>query len=140
MLRCLSSRRFLRCLPGAALSLALVTLAAAPAAAQSTNPKPPVERYDDPVGNGIAIGAALGAITGVAITGALYAHCNDLCDAPAEAADLRHVCRAQRGCGRRRGLAGGQAAQGQAAAWSCPSPSTSGPIARSARVHLQWRF
>ena len=48
MLRCLSSRCFLRCLPGAALSLALVSLAAAPAAAQSTNPKPPVERYDDP--------------------------------------------------------------------------------------------
>jgi hypothetical protein len=84
MLRCLSCRRLPRCLPGAALSLALVTLAAAPAAAQSTDPKPPVERYDDPVGNGIAIGAALGAITGVVITGALYAQCNDLCDAPAE--------------------------------------------------------
>ena len=64
MLRRLSSRCFLRCLPGAALSLALVSLAAAPAAAQATNPKPPVERYDDPVGNGIAIGAALGAIRG----------------------------------------------------------------------------
>ena|SRR5688572_19335443 len=84
MLRCVSFRCIIRCLPGAALSLTLVSLAAAPAAAQSSNPKPPVERYDDPVGNGIAIGAALGAITGVAITGALYAHCNDLCDAPAE--------------------------------------------------------
>ena len=84
MLRCLSSR-FPRCCPGAALTLALVTLAAAPAAAQSTNPKPPVERYDDPVGNGIAIGAALGAIAGVAITWALYDQCHALCDAPAEA-------------------------------------------------------
>jgi hypothetical protein len=84
MLRCLSFRRSYPCLPGAALTLALVGLAAAPAAAQSSNPKPPVERYDDPVGNGIAIGAALGAISGVVITGALYAQCHDLCDAPAE--------------------------------------------------------
>jgi hypothetical protein len=84
MLRCLSSR-FPRCCPGAALTLALVILAAAPAAAQSTNPTPPVERYDDPVGNGIAVGAALGAIGGVAITWALYDQCHALCDAPAEA-------------------------------------------------------
>jgi hypothetical protein len=82
---CLSSRRFPRCSPGAVLGLALVSLAAAPAAAQSTNSKPPVERYDDPVGNGIAIGAALGAIGGVAITWALYDQCHALCDAPAEA-------------------------------------------------------
>lgn len=85
MLRCPSSRYVSRRIPGVALSFALVSFAAAPAAAQSINPSPPVERYDDPVGNGIAIGAALGAITGVVITGALYAHCNDLCDAPAEA-------------------------------------------------------
>ena len=60
-------------------------LAAAPAAAQSTTGPAATERYDDPVGNGIAIGAALGAIGGVVITGALYAQCDDLCDAPAEA-------------------------------------------------------
>jgi hypothetical protein len=82
MLRCLPSRRSLRCVPGAALSLALVSLSAAPAAAQFTSPKPPVERYGDPVGNGIAIGGALGAIGGLVATGALYAPCNGLCDVP----------------------------------------------------------
>jgi hypothetical protein len=69
-----------------ALSLAVVSLGAAPAAAQSTPPAHTTpnatERYDDPVGNGIAIGAALGAIGGVVLTGALYAQCHDLCDAP----------------------------------------------------------
>jgi len=70
------------------LSLTLATLVAAPAAAQ---PAPSIrtastvtERYDDPVGNGIAIGAALGAIGGVVMTGALYANCHNLCDAPDE--------------------------------------------------------
>ena len=76
----------------ALLSLALGSLAA-PAAAQtgahpaqsSTRPATTVtERYDDPVGNGVAIGAALGAIGGVVMTGALYANCHDLCDAPDE--------------------------------------------------------
>jgi len=82
MLRCQSFRS---CLPCAVLSLALAGAAATPAAAQSTtDPPPPVERYDDPVGNGIAIGAALGAIGGLVVTGALYAQCDDLCDAPAE--------------------------------------------------------
>ena len=81
MLRRLSSRFPCR-FPGAALALALLALAAAPAAAQPTNPKPPVERYDDPVGNGIAIGAALGAIGGVVFTGALYRNCHGLCDTP----------------------------------------------------------
>lgn len=84
MFRCLSSRCLHHGVPAAALSLALIGLAAVPAAAQSTNPKPAVERYDDPVGNGIAIGAALGAIGGVLVTGALYAQCDSLCDAPAE--------------------------------------------------------
>jgi hypothetical protein len=56
-----------------------------PAAAQPPAPRDAAERYDDPVGNGIAIGAALGAIGGVVMTGALYAHCRNLCDAPAEA-------------------------------------------------------
>ena len=82
MIRCPSFRRFHPCLPVVALSLALVGLAAAPAAAQSADPKPPVERYDDPVGNGIAIGAALGAIGGVVFTGALYRNCHGLCDTP----------------------------------------------------------
>ena len=85
MLRFLPVRCSPSCFRGVALTLVLVSLAAAPAAAQSTDPNPPVERYEDPVGNGIAIGAALGAISGVVITGALYAQCDDLCDAPAEA-------------------------------------------------------
>jgi hypothetical protein len=68
-----------------ALTLAAACLTAAPVAAQSSMPDDAAERYDDPVGNGIAIGAALGAIGGVVVTGALYAQCNDLCDAPAEA-------------------------------------------------------
>ncbi len=84
MSRCLSFRPLSQGVPIAALSLALVSYAAAPAAAQSTSPKPPVERYDDPVGNGIAIGAALGAIGGLVVTGVLYRQCHDLCDAPAE--------------------------------------------------------
>jgi hypothetical protein len=83
MRRCLPSR-LLRAVAGAALSLPLVAAGARPAAAQPPGPKPPVERYDDPVGNGIAIGAALGAIGGVVIAGAMYAQCDDLCDAPAE--------------------------------------------------------
>jgi hypothetical protein len=82
MSRCPSFRCRPHGLPLVALSLALVSLAAAPAAAQATRPKPPVERFDDPVGNGIAIGAALGAIGGVVFTGALYAGCHDLCDTP----------------------------------------------------------
>ena len=72
MLRCLFSRCSLRCVPGAALSVALVSFPAAPAAAQFTNPKPPVERYDDPAGNGIAVGTALGAIGGVVATAQLF--------------------------------------------------------------------
>jgi len=68
-----------------ALTLAAACLTAAPVAAQSAPVQPATERYDDPVGNGVAIGAALGAIGGVLMTGALYAQCNDLCDAPAEA-------------------------------------------------------
>jgi MFS family permease len=69
----------------AALILAAGGLTAAPAAAQSAPARPATERYDDPVGNGIAIGAALGAIGGVVLTGALYAQCDDSCDAPAKA-------------------------------------------------------
>lgn len=68
-----------------ALILAGGCATAAPAAAQPAPARPAVERYDDPVGNGIAIGAALGAIGAVVVTGALYAQCDDLCDAPAEA-------------------------------------------------------
>jgi len=82
MLRCLSFRCFLPRRSVVALSLAVAGLAAAPAAAQSTQQKPAVERYDDPVGNGIAIGAALGAIGGVVFTGALYRNCHGLCDTP----------------------------------------------------------
>lgn len=67
------------------LILAAGCLTAVPAAAQSTPAQPATERYDDPVGNGIAIGAALGALSGVVVTGALYAQCDELCDAPAEA-------------------------------------------------------
>ena len=67
-----------------ALVLAAGCLTTVPAAAQSPA-RPAIERYDDPVGNGIAIGAALGAIGAVVVTGALYAQCDDLCDAPAEA-------------------------------------------------------
>ena len=68
-----------------ALVLAAACLTAAPVAAQSPPARPAIERYDDPVGNGIAIGAALGAIGGVVLTGALYAQCDDSCDAPAKA-------------------------------------------------------
>jgi hypothetical protein len=68
-----------------ALTLACAGVTAGPVAAQSAPPPPANERYDDPVGNGVAIGAALGAIGGVLVTGALYAQCNDSCDAPAEA-------------------------------------------------------
>jgi hypothetical protein len=82
MLRILSATRLFRCLPGAALSLIVVSLTAAPAAAQSSRPPLPVERYDDPVGNGIAAGAALGAIGGVVMTGVLYRQCHARCDAP----------------------------------------------------------
>jgi hypothetical protein len=82
MLRCLSFRCFLPRRSVVALSLAVAGLAAAPAAAQSTQQKPAVERYDDPVGNGIAIGAALGAIGGVVFTGALFRNCHGLCDTP----------------------------------------------------------
>ena len=82
MLRCLSFRCFRPRRSVVALSLAVAGLAAAPAAAQSTQQKPAVERYDDPVGNGIAIGAALGAIGGVVFTGALYRNCHGLCDTP----------------------------------------------------------
>src|SRR3954464_5392520 len=81
MFRSLSFSR----LPVITLSLALAGLAAPPPGAQTTKPAPPGESYDDPVGNGIAIGAALGAIGGIVVTGALYAQCGDLCDAPAEA-------------------------------------------------------
>jgi hypothetical protein len=63
--------------------LAAACLTAAPVAAQPP-PADAVERYDDRVGNGIAIGAALGAIGGVVLTGALYAECRNLCDAPDE--------------------------------------------------------
>jgi hypothetical protein len=66
------------------LTLAASLLVAVPVAAQ-TRVSGAIERYDDPVGNGIAIGAALGAIGGVVLTGALYAQCHDLCDAPAKA-------------------------------------------------------
>jgi hypothetical protein len=38
---------------------------------------------DDPVGNGIAIGAVAGAGAGLAIVSAMYAACGDGCDAPA---------------------------------------------------------
>jgi hypothetical protein len=68
----------------AALILAAVWLTAAPVAAQPSSSTGATERYDDPLGNGIAIGAALGAIGGVVMTGALYAGCRDLCDAPDE--------------------------------------------------------
>jgi hypothetical protein len=67
-----------------ALGLTTACLAAAPVAAQSSAPAGAAERYDDPVGNGIAIGAALGAVGGIVVTGALYAECNNLCDAPDE--------------------------------------------------------
>ena len=69
----------------AALGLAACFAAATPVAAQTPPPHDHGQRYDDPVGNGIAIGAALGAIGGAVVTGALYARCHDLCDAPAEA-------------------------------------------------------
>jgi hypothetical protein len=72
----------------AVLGLVLMTLFAAPTAAQpapsTRTASDAAERYDDPVGNGIAIGAALGAIGGVVMTGALYANCRSLCDAPDE--------------------------------------------------------
>ncbi|MEO5822523.1 MAG: hypothetical protein ABIT71_18595 [Vicinamibacteraceae bacterium] len=67
-----------------ALTVASAVLTAAPAVAQSTGAPSATERYDDPVGNGVAIGAALGAIGGVLFTGAIYAECHNLCDAPAE--------------------------------------------------------
>jgi len=67
-----------------ALTLAAACLTAAPVAAQSSSPSGLTERYDDPVGNGIAIGVGLGAIAGVVLTGALYAECRNLCDAPDE--------------------------------------------------------
>lgn len=68
-----------------ALTLTAACLTAAPAAGQSSTSGPASERYDDPVGNGVAIGVALGAIGGLLVTGALYAECRNLCDAPAEA-------------------------------------------------------
>lgn len=67
-----------------ALTLAAACLTAAPAAAQSSGPGGATQRYDNPVGNGVAIGAALGAIGGIVLTGALYAECRNLCDAPDE--------------------------------------------------------
>ncbi len=65
------------------LAGAILCAGVAPATAQSSQPAATI-RYDDPVGNGIAIGAALGAIGGVVATGALYAHCHGLCDTPDE--------------------------------------------------------
>ena len=139
MLRCLSSRCFLRCLPGAALSLALVGLAAAPAAAQSANPKPPVERYDDPVGNGIAIGAALGAITGVVITGALYAQCSDLCDAPAEAPTYAMYAGLSAGAGAGVGWLVDKLHKGKRPR-AVPVAVNIRADRQERAVHLQWRF
>jgi hypothetical protein len=138
MLRCLSSR-FLRCLSGAALSLALVGLAAAPAVAQSANPKPPVERYDDPVGNGIAIGAALGAITGVVITGALYAQCSDLCDAPAEAPTYAMYAGLSAGAGAGVGWLVDKLHKGKRPA-VVPVAVNIRADRQERAVHLQWRF
>jgi hypothetical protein len=54
-------------------------LAASPASAQS-------DRYDDPPWNGLATGAALGAITGVVGAGAVYGDCR-YCNVP----DTWHV-------------------------------------------------
>ena len=139
MPRCLSSPCFLRCLPGAALSLALVSLAAAPAAAQSANPQPPVERYDDPVGNGIAIGAALGAITGVVITGALYAHCNDLCDAPAEAPTYAMYAGLSAGAGAGVGWLVDKLHKGKRPR-AVPVAVNIRADRQERAVHLQWRF
>lgn len=39
-------------------------------------------RYDDPVGNGIAIGVAVGAAAGFALVGGMYNACRDGCEAP----------------------------------------------------------
>lgn len=39
-------------------------------------------RYDDPVGNGIAIGAAVGAAAGFALMKGMYNSCRSGCDAP----------------------------------------------------------
>jgi hypothetical protein len=139
MLRCLSSRCFLRCLSGTALSLAFVGLAAAPAAAQSANPKPPVERYDDPVGNGIAIGAALGAIGGIVITGALYAQCHDLCDAPDDLPTYAMYAGLGAGIGAGTGWLIDKLHKGKrAAALPVAVDIRADPQVRA--VRLQWRF
>jgi hypothetical protein len=139
MLRCLLSRCPSCCLPVSVLSMALVSLAAAPAAGQSTNPTPAIERYDDSVGNGIAIGAALGAITGVVITGALYAQCGDLCDAPAEAPTYAMYAGISAGAGAGVGWLVDKLHKGKR--------PRAAPVAVNIRanrqeraVHLQWRF
>jgi hypothetical protein len=65
-----------------ALTLAAACLTAAPVAAQPSPPHDVTIRYDDPVGNGIAIGAGLGAIGGLVVTGAILADCHGLCNTP----------------------------------------------------------
>jgi hypothetical protein len=125
-------RRPARFLIDAVLSLALGSLATAAAAQtgahpaqSSTGPATTVtERYDDPIRNGIAIGAALGAIGGVVMTGALYRNCHDLCDAPDDLPTYAMY-------------AGLGAGIGAGTGWlmdrrQCPSPSTSAPIPASA--------
>ena len=59
----------------------------------------------DSVGNGIAIGAAIGAGTGLALMGWAYAQCDGSCDAPGTAADVSRRRRLRRRRRRRRRLA-----------------------------------
>jgi len=52
--------------------------------AQTASPVPAAAAAspDDPLANGIAIGAAIGTGTGLALMGWAYAQCNGTCDAP----------------------------------------------------------
>jgi hypothetical protein len=135
MIRC----QFFRRLPVAVLPLVLGCLMAGPAEAQSREARPAAERYDDPVGNGIAIGAALGAIGGVVVTGALYAQCHDLCDAPAEAPTYAMYAGLGAGIGAGAGWVIDKLHKGKRPA-AVPMAVAIRADRQERAVRLQWRF
>jgi len=138
MFRCLPFRSL--SITGASLVLALTL--AAPAAAQSTSTghskSTPAERYDDPVGNGIAIGAALGAIGGLVATGALYANCRGSCDAPDTAPTYAMYAGLGAGIGAGTGWLIDKLHKGKRPAIPVAVDIRADPRERA--VRLQWRF
>ncbi len=124
----------------AALALAACCAVVTPVAAQPPAARDDGQRYDDPVGNGVAIGAALGAIGGVLVTGALYAQCHDLCDAPAEAPTYAMYAGFGAGIGAGAGWLVDKLHRGRRRPAAVPVAVAVRADRQERAVRLQWRF